>query len=643
MGNITPTTQNDSQLSTNIQKQTGIWYSTWYANKGAYHWITGHGIGSSSQMLGDVDGDGKDDAIVYFAQTGEWYASLSNGNGFNGFTRWIGGHGIGSSKQMLADVNGDRKDDAVVYFARTGEWYVSLSNGKGFNGFRRWTGGHGIGSNNQILADVNGDGRADAVVYFAQTGEWYVSLSNGNGFNRFTRWSRGYGSGSNAQMLADVNGDRRADAVVYFANTGEWHVSLSNGNGFNPSIRWIRGHGIGSTRQMLGDVDGDGKADAVVYFGQKGVDSGSWYVARSNGKAFDNFYLWKVEHGQPSKYNNDKGSSWQGLGKIYGHTSAYAPVVFSPHEGQWRALPPDKYSKPNIMNTWEAWDIKYRPYTLGEYRAYDTQEAAVIDEHLRMITKAGIDFLIFDLTNTLDTDEGYITEGAKVVAERIRIWNSNKENTPVKYAIAVGGMQYTGNPRTLEQEANSIWNQFIDYFGTDNYYHLDGKPLLVSYSTYTQRDRWTTARINKSATSRFNLQWAQGSVPYTENKRQVPLPSEYGSYLGWGYPQGSLPNKDVMVVMPGWNNRVHMFTSRYENGVEGNFYSIKGWERVLAQQPRMVIINSFNEYLEHTGVAPADTSGVTDAFSISLGQRWSNPDFYWNMTVEYNKQYKGIQ
>jgi hypothetical protein len=641
------TSQLNNQLTSGIQPQTGIWYSTWYAKEGNYIWTSGYGVGSSSQMLGDVNGDGKDDAITYFGKTGEWYVGLSNGSGFNSYTRWAVSYGIDSTTQMLGDVNGDGKADAIVYSEKTGEWSVSLSKGNTFEGYGTWGNSGNLFTNSDsawrklfnkwagksistspMIGDVNGDGKADAIVQ--KSGEWYVAVSNGNGFSSFNKWIGNYGRDGNSWMVADVNGDGKADAVTFFRETGEWNVAISNGQGFNNYSKWITGHGVNSTRQMLGDINGDGMADAVAYFSQ-----GDWYAANSNGNSFNNSYHWKTEHGGAYKYNNYQGSSWQGLGKIYSDKSNFSPVVFHSQEGGWRALPSDKYSKPNILNTWEAWNIKQQPLTLGSYRQYDSQEASVIDEHLRMISQAGIDFLIFDLTNNIDVDEEYIKKRAKAVAERIAVWNSDNSHRQVKYAIAVGGMQFSGNPEILELEANVVWNQFVNESGgSNNYYYLDGKPLLINYSSYSQRSTWTNANIDKSRTGHFNLQWAQGTVPEVENNRQVPSPSEYGSYFGWAYPQGSLNNNNVMVVMPYWNNSLGGLVSQTENPMQGDFYKFKGWERVLSQKPKMVVINSFNEYYEKTAIAPTDTS------RLPLYEQWKSPNLYWDITVDYNTRYK---
>ncbi|MCL6106092.1 MAG: VCBS repeat-containing protein [Actinobacteria bacterium] len=336
--------------------QVGIWYSTWYSTAAKYIWTTGHGVGSTSQMLADVNGDGKADAVVFFngpdgsTPAGRWYVALSNGDGFNGYKLWTAGHGLGSSKQFLADVNGDGKADAVVFFPN-GDWYVALSNGNGFDPYKLWKTGFGAGSTSQFLADVTGDGKADTVAFYNDPdgvtpgGRWYVAPSTGSSFGDLKLWIAGHGVGSTSQMLADVNGDGKADAVVFFNEPdgvtpgGRWYVALSNGNGFNGYALWTAGHGFGSSKQMLADVNGDGKADAVVFF--PGPDAyktcGRWYVALSNGSGFNNYQAWKNGFGITSSC---QASDWQTVSDVKGDKKA-SPIAFFNSDGSWKVMPSD--------------------------------------------------------------------------------------------------------------------------------------------------------------------------------------------------------------------------------------------------------------------------------------------------------------
>lgn len=264
----------------------------------------------SHQFLADVNGDGNDDAVAFFPSTGQWSVALTTVPSFTGGTfgspsNWINGHGVGSLKQFVADVTCDGKADAVVYFAQTGDWYVAPSTGAVFgNGDPhffpyKWLGGSGIGSTNQMLADQHGTGCQSAFVTFSNGAWWeydtpgaarWASAIAGSTASLQTtpnkRIDHGHGVGSTNQFAADVTGDGKADAVVYFAQNGCWYTAPYNsasgifGNG-DPNYTgdvYICSFGQGSTKQFMANIIGDSRSDAVVYFGD-----GNWGGAPATG------------------------------------------------------------------------------------------------------------------------------------------------------------------------------------------------------------------------------------------------------------------------------------------------------------------------------------------------------------------------
>jgi len=82
-----------------------------------------HATAESAELDSDpiTESDGLDDSATAESDGlgGNWYAALSNGAGFNAYSQWGAGHGVGSHNQFLADVNGDGRDDAVVVFLLT--------------------------------------------------------------------------------------------------------------------------------------------------------------------------------------------------------------------------------------------------------------------------------------------------------------------------------------------------------------------------------------------------------------------------------------------------------------------------------------------------------------------------------------------
>ncbi|MBM7568476.1 discoidin domain-containing protein [Paenibacillus sacheonensis] len=615
-----------SPASADAAKPTvGMWYSTWYAKKPsvAPTWSTGFGAGSTNQLLGDVNGDGKDDAIVFDGATGKWSAALSNGNGFGAPTVWATGHGTGSTNQFLADENGDGKLDAVAFDGATGAWKVALSNGNGFGASSSWITGHGVGSGNQFMADVNGDGRSDSVVYFASNGTWYAALSTGSAFSAYSQWIAGHGVGSSNQFMADVNGDGKQDAIIYIANSGSWFVAPSTGTGFQPYYAWASGHGYGSSKQLVSDANGDGFADAFVYFnfdqngdGLNGDLYGLTYLKSSKSLATGSVVM-----NSGFGYNASKLFQGNLSGDAYGWK---ATVAFNNATGTW-SVEPYHYFKKNLHDTWAAWNMKYLPLTLGTYRQYDSNEVPVIDEHIAAMSSAGVDFLLLDETNGLYVDDGYIYDRAVTLSSRINAWNSTTGNRSLKYALAIGDLQYTHDPQSVEFEAGEAWKQFVNTAngGTKNYYYLNGKPLLVLHAGAAERNAWLNWTGDKTNSSKFTIRYSEGGTPS-------------GDY-GWYTPaSGTIANDEVMVVMPGHNPNQATYTPI--SRANGDYYTAKAWDRVMQKNPKpqIVMVNSYNEYAEETAVAVTDTSQVT-----GLTEKWLNKSgvmdnaMYWNMTKEY--------
>jgi hypothetical protein len=653
-----------SEALATSDKQVGIWFNTWYTNEGHYNWSDGNGAGSQKQLLGDVNGDGKDDAVYYFdtgSLLGKWYVATSNGGSFNGPSVWAAGHGSGSQQQFLADVNGDGKDDAVVYFntgSLLGNWYVALSNGTYFQAPTLWASGHGSGSQSQLLADVNGDGKADAVAYFdvpGFAGKWYVALSNGNAFNGAALWADGHGAGSKKQFLADVTGDGKADAVAFFdvsGFAGKWYVAPSLGTAFGGASQWTDGYGAGSNQQLVADVTGDGKADAVVYFKNQTstIPPGAWYKADANnsGNGFTGSQLWKYAHGN---YVLTDASTAQFLADVTGDNRA-DPVAFVGSRGLWRVLPANQYTEPPELNIWDAWDIRYRPIVNGTPSVYDSGNSAVIDEQLNKIEDAGIDYILLEMTNGVHQTFTY--PRAKAVCERVAAHNAAGGN--LKFAVATGNVQGTHNPQTVEDEATQVQNDFVDDpICGSSYYNYKSKPLYVAYGTYADiygSNGWLNY-ANKTTTNNFTVipsidkfavnvtnypsKTGGGCGTIPSNLTNTPPPSEYGKFLAWGMPYGAVGTGPIMSVMPGWINKVGERILRTQLGVEGGFYTTCGWNRVLAAAPEMTVINSFNEFAERTAIEPADTSMIGDS-----QETWSSPTFYWDLTKQKIQQLKGL-
>ncbi|WP_285725636.1 FG-GAP-like repeat-containing protein [Psychromicrobium xiongbiense] len=638
-----------STVSATAPTDVGMWYSTWYSKTPAINptWLTNFGGSSANQFVADVNGDGKADAVT-FDSNGTWQVALSSGNGFSSPTVWTTNHGLGSTEQFLADVNGDGKADAVVYFNSdvngdgfAGDWYIALSTGSSFQQWTLWKSGAGFNATRRLLADVNGDGKSDVAAFFGNDagGTWAVATSTGSGFGNFTVWMTGFGGNTNNQFLADATGDGKADAIYYVASDGSWYITPSTGSGFGAASLWTTGHGAGSVRQFVTDGNGDSYAEPYVYFnadiglptpdGKSGDLVGREYD-RSTGKIAADNILFNSGFG----LNASNFMQANVTGDRYGWKASVA-FYAGVGGGTWNV---ERYRGADTVstNTWAGFPgkpaIRYLPLTLGSYQTYDSGDPAVIDEHIATITDAKVDWLLMDETNSLNNVSGAILNRAKDVAQRLKVNNDNPAKRQLRYAFAIGGVQWTGNPLTIEQEAAQTWSEFANNStigGANYYYQLDNKPLLVVYATKTIQNAWLSYTGDKSSTSHFTVRFASSD------------PAQPGEY-GWQLDANGTPSNDeVMLTMPGWNNNVSGYTpvSR-KNGL---YYAADCWSKVLnrAVKPRVVVINSFNEFAEETGIQVADTSQL-----VAPAEKWYNTDgvidnaMYWNMTKDFVNQLK---
>ena len=287
-------------------------------------------------------------------------------------------------------------------------------------------------------------------------------------------------------------------------------------------------------------------------------------------------------------------------------------------------------SDSNRFDTWGAWSIDFTPLLPnGTFGYYDSKDDEMIRFHLEKLSEAQIDFIIMDQTNNIDVDGGYINERSLAVARYIKTYNDS-ETRPVRYCSAIGGIQWSQNAKTIEDEAEMLWRRYCeqDFGGEKYHYYLDGKPLLIVYGDGAER-MWAEYDGDKTYADKFTIRWADNnSTP---------------GYFGWAYDKGPVWDGGVTVVMPGWHNRAgHAPVNRKY----GETYK-KFWQNILDAEyrPRLIVINSFNEYAERTAVFPAVSNEKT-----ANADKWykdrsktEDPYMYWDMTVSYIKRFKEMR
>ncbi|MBP3392473.1 MAG: hypothetical protein J6L76_06765 [Clostridia bacterium] len=279
--------------------------------------------------------------------------------------------------------------------------------------------------------------------------------------------------------------------------------------------------------------------------------------------------------------------------------------------------------------------IYYRPLLPnGTYNTYASSDRDIMKWHIEEISNAGIDFLILDQTNDIDTGNGTLNNNALRLVRCIYDWNVAGNRT-LKYCSAVGAYAELNNDMSIiESEAKKLWERYVNgkAFGTaDHHLYVDGKPLMIIFP-FTEKEWTDYKKANPGKTpyaDKFTIRFAEGHA------------YEAG-YWGWAMPKGTLVNEDVACIIPGWYKFNHPLEKVHRN--KGQTYK-KNWETLLASDviPKHVVINSFNEYAEHTAVFTARTNKFPSNYPI---EKWidstgkENPSMYWDMTKLYISKFR---
>lgn len=228
-------------------------------------------------LSGDFNGDGKKDLLTIVCDSScNLYISASLGNGDGTFqTATLTAIPANSSDAfVVGDVNGDKKDDVIVVHnegslgsGAPSSFDVFLSNGDG-----TFTPGNNYAITSDdlssgILYDINGDGKLDAVsVDTAVPGNVWVLLGNGDGtFQPATSTVLSGEAGYNL-VFADFNGDGLLDFAENDYTTGQMTVYL--GMSSDPQFQAAVSYNTSDSNNQAcwnaaGDMTGDGMPEIV--------------------------------------------------------------------------------------------------------------------------------------------------------------------------------------------------------------------------------------------------------------------------------------------------------------------------------------------------------------------------------------------
>gem|GEM_PF-2028728 len=218
--------------------------------EGPWSYLNTSGTSLSGLLVGDFDGDGRDD--IFRATGSKWQWSKSGSSGWQD----LNSSSYEASRLRVGDFNGDGKED--IFSATGSRWQYSSGGSAGWQTLRDASEREG----DLLFGDFDGDGKTD--VFRATGSKWQWSRSGTSGWQDLN--TSGVGIASLA--VGDFNGDGKDD--IFNATGSQWRVSY----GGTGSWQMLTGSSYRLDRIALVDMDGDGKTDVV----RQGGDS--WWISR---------------------------------------------------------------------------------------------------------------------------------------------------------------------------------------------------------------------------------------------------------------------------------------------------------------------------------------------------------------------------
>ncbi|MFC4049851.1 GDSL-type esterase/lipase family protein [Actinomadura syzygii] len=249
------------------------------------------GVGLSkadSVHFADIDGDGRDDYLVVDDDSGAVRAWINAGGDQDGKPGWIERGQIASGVKLdaqegidFADIDGDGRDDYLVYNTVTGAVKAWINVGGDRDGKPGWIERGQIASGVEstarpVFADIDGDKRADYLMANPRTGTVRAWINAGGDRDGKPGWiERGQIASGVTPMgmgpyFANVDCDIRADYLIADPQTSAVKAWLNRGGDRDGKPGWIERGQIASGvlpdghTLAFADIDGDGRDDYLA-------------------------------------------------------------------------------------------------------------------------------------------------------------------------------------------------------------------------------------------------------------------------------------------------------------------------------------------------------------------------------------------
>lgn len=285
------------------------------------------------------------------------------------------------------------------------------------------------------------------------------------------------------------------------------------------------------------------------------------------------------------KYTGIFYFTWLGAHGYDHHTKPIPDEGVQPKTASDTLSPYDisKILKENPDNPQYGPELAFHHWGEPYFGYYLTDDEWVIMKHAQLLSDAGIDVIVFDVTNAL----AYLPQVNKIC----KVFSSLE-----KKGWAVPKIAFLTNSKHVET-TEKIFNGFYKKNKYQNlWFYWKGRPLLMG----------NKEGLNKEITEFFNFRrswaWTEGQEWFGDGKDKWPWIDHYPQNYGWH----DSPDKPEQIVVSTAQHPISNIGRSYHDGQQPRPDSIQSgkgiffaeqWERALEVDPEFVFITGWNEWV----------------------------------------------
>lgn len=278
--------------------------------------------------------------------------------------------------------------------------------------------------------------------------------------------------------------------------------------------------------------------------------------------------------------------------------------------------------------------------TFPKLGIYSSHDESIINNHLFMLKNAGVDAIIVQLHGEEELN--------KFEKRTLRQLFKNA----MQYDMKVGIQLQSYENASYNSYYNDI-KDYIDYFGRhDSLLKINDKPVVIIYEAYkikniykliekakeTQYDCYFVSTIesighvgvlNEDGFDSVTTFSINGANP-ASNTEQWPNIHRSCRERGIGF---------MIAVGPGYDDKLSNDWNHYNNvGRNNGIYYDEMWKKAVQVDPDIIIINSFNNWIEGTQIEPAiNRTGYE--FNKDYWSNDNDSGLYMRKTSDWSKEF----